>query len=137
MPSDTSDRPRPLIEIAPRGPYLVSGVETLVDADGRACEAEPNMALCRCGHSGSKPFCDGAHVSHGFTGELRTDFPAKRDHVGRDVTVSYNKSICAHAEYDRGDRTEAYLRERVRFLLSLPNPNLVAQLRRTVPVSRS
>jgi uncharacterized Fe-S cluster protein YjdI len=37
-------------------------------------------------------------VSHDFTGELRTDFPAKRDYVGRDVTVSYNKSICAHAE---------------------------------------
>ena len=43
----------------------------------------------------------------------------------------------ALAEYDRGDRTEDYVRERVRFLLSLPNPNLVAQLRRTVPVSRS
>ena len=97
MASDTSDRPRPLIEIAPRGPYLVSGVETFVDADGRPCGAEPNMALCRCGHSGSKPFCDGAHVSHGFTGELRTDFPAKRDYVGRNVTVSYNKSICSHA----------------------------------------
>ena len=74
----------------------MSGVETLVDPHGRACGAEPTMALCRCGHSGSKPFCDGAHVSHGFTGELRTDFPAKRDYVGRDVTVSYNKSICAH-----------------------------------------
>lgn len=72
MAADTSDRPGPLIEIAPRGPYLVSGVETFVDADGRPCGAEPNMALCRCGHSGSKPFCDGAHVSHGFTGELRT-----------------------------------------------------------------
>ena len=36
-------------------------------------------------------------MSHGFTGELRTDFPATRDYVGRDVTVFYNKSICAHA----------------------------------------
>ena len=43
----------------------------------------------------------------------------------------------ALAEYDRGDRTEAYLRERVRFLLSLPNPNLVARLRETARVSRS
>ncbi len=34
----------------------------------------------------------------------------------------------ALAEYDRGDRDDAYLRERVRFLLTLPNPELVPQL---------
>ncbi len=43
----------------------------------------------------------------------------------------------AIAEYDRGDRSEAYVRARLQFLLSLPNPNLVAQLRRPARVSRS
>jgi uncharacterized Fe-S cluster protein YjdI len=98
MSSGTSDRKPPTIQVAPRGPYLVGGVEILVDTDGRPCEAEPSMALCRCGYSGSKPFCDGAHVSHDFSGELRTDFSNKRDYSGRDVTVSYNASIRAHAK---------------------------------------
>ena len=96
MPSETSDLTRPVIKIAPRGPYLVSGVETRLDADGRPRGAEPNMALCRCGHSASKPLCDGTHVPCGFTGELRADFPAKRDYVGRDVAVHYTRAICAH-----------------------------------------
>ena len=96
MPSKTADHARARIEIASRGPYVASGVETLEDATGRECQVTPTMSLCRCGHSGSKPFCDGAHVSRGFTGELGSGDSAKRDYVGRDITVSYRASICAH-----------------------------------------
>jgi CDGSH-type Zn-finger protein len=31
-------------------------------------EGKEQVALCRCGHSGRKPFCDGAHKQHGFQG---------------------------------------------------------------------
>jgi CDGSH-type Zn-finger protein len=35
-------------------------------ADGRVYELRNRVALCRCGASGNKPFCDGSHVATGF-----------------------------------------------------------------------
>lgn len=52
------------IEIRARenGPYLVSGPAVLVDADGNESEIQgKTVALCRCGGSANKPFCDGTH----------------------------------------------------------------------------
>jgi 3-phenylpropionate/trans-cinnamate dioxygenase ferredoxin subunit len=48
------------------GPYLVSGVVGLTDADGNIYPARTKMALCRCGGSTTKPFCDGTHSKIGF-----------------------------------------------------------------------
>jgi CDGSH-type Zn-finger protein len=53
------------------GPYLVAGSATLVDADGNTYEVGDPIALCRCGHSGTKPFCDGAHERAGFAAQER------------------------------------------------------------------
>jgi CDGSH-type Zn-finger protein len=50
------------------GPLIVRGDFRLVDADG--VEFDPGrdtVALCRCGKSGIKPFCDGTHKKAGFT----------------------------------------------------------------------
>jgi CDGSH-type Zn-finger protein len=49
------------------GPLWVRGGVTVLSADGRAYEVRNRVALCRCGASGNKPFCDGSHVSSGFT----------------------------------------------------------------------
>ena len=44
------------------GPYLVAGTATYTDADGLEQTTQGSMiALCRCGHSANKPFCDGTH----------------------------------------------------------------------------
>jgi hypothetical protein len=43
------------------GPYLVEGNVTLIDPDGNACDVDRTIALCRCGLSATKPFCDGSH----------------------------------------------------------------------------
>jgi CDGSH-type Zn-finger protein len=43
------------------GPYLVQGDATLIDADGNAYTVDETIALCRCGLSATKPFCDGSH----------------------------------------------------------------------------
>ncbi|HET7560103.1 MAG TPA: CDGSH iron-sulfur domain-containing protein [Limnochordia bacterium] len=49
------------IKVRDNGPYLVSGTFELVDAEGNRFETKETIALCRCGHSGTKPFCDGSH----------------------------------------------------------------------------
>jgi len=48
------------------GPYLVKGPISVVDADGNEYEVNDTIALCRCGHSSTKPFCDGAHERSNF-----------------------------------------------------------------------
>jgi 3-phenylpropionate/trans-cinnamate dioxygenase ferredoxin subunit len=57
------------IKIRPNGPYLVSGSIELQDGDGNVVplpEGRPMVALCRCGGSVTKPFCDGTHSKIGF-----------------------------------------------------------------------
>jgi CDGSH-type Zn-finger protein len=55
------------ITVRPTGPYRVSGPFKLVDVDGKEFElpdgwdADRPIALCRCGHSSIKPFCDSTH----------------------------------------------------------------------------
>ena len=50
------------------GPYLVSGPLSLVDHEGNAFDLgdKDTIALCRCGASSNKPFCDGSHKTSGF-----------------------------------------------------------------------
>jgi len=48
------------------GPYLVKGA-VVVDAEGNEFRSEhQKIALCRCGASTNKPFCDGTHSKLGF-----------------------------------------------------------------------
>lgn len=57
------------VNIRDNGPYLVEGPIKLVDAEGNAYPldtSKPAIALCRCGASGNRPFCDGSHKSTGF-----------------------------------------------------------------------
>ncbi len=51
------------------GPYIIAGSATYVDADGNE-QTTPGqaVALCRCGQSANKPFCDGYHNNTGFEG---------------------------------------------------------------------
>ncbi len=50
------------------GPLVVRGPVRLIDPDGRPIEnGRTPVALCRCGKSRTKPFCDGTHKLIGFT----------------------------------------------------------------------
>lgn len=58
------------IEAYPDGPLIVRGQVEIIDADGRVIEPQRRtVALCRCGASLIKPWCDGTHKLSGF----RTD----------------------------------------------------------------
>ncbi len=55
------------ITVLDNGPYLVKGPVLLLDAEGNEFRAERStIALCRCGRSMTKPFCDGTHAKTGF-----------------------------------------------------------------------
>ena len=55
------------ITVLDNGPYLVKGPVLLLDAEGNEFRAErATVALCRCGESTNKPFCDGTHSKAGF-----------------------------------------------------------------------
>ena len=55
------------------GPYLIRGAVELIDADGGIydTQAKETIALCRCGGSTTKPFCDGTHSKTGFAAAER------------------------------------------------------------------
>lgn len=57
------------IKVREDGPYRVTGPITVVDADGSRFTLPDDgrpVALCRCGGSTTKPFCDGTHSKIGF-----------------------------------------------------------------------
>jgi CDGSH-type Zn-finger protein len=65
------------------GPYLVKGATKLrlVDADGNEFPIKSDtIALCRCGGSTNKPFCDGTHSKVGFQGAEKAVREADKGH---------------------------------------------------------
>ncbi len=65
------------ITVRPNGPYRIQGPITLVDVDGNQFELPETeiIALCRCGASKNKPFCDRSHREIGFRPETRARPP--------------------------------------------------------------
>lgn len=53
----------------PDGPLYVHGRLRILNPDGTLLREDSRMALCRCGESHRKPFCDGTHRSNGFKAE--------------------------------------------------------------------
>ena len=70
MPDDVE------IKVRENGPYRIRGPITVIDADGNEYDLAPyekngTIALCRCGGSTTKPFCDGTHSKLGFDAATR------------------------------------------------------------------
>jgi len=62
------------IRIRDNGPLVVEGPITVVDAEGKPLTVpseKPAVALCRCGNSANKPFCDGSHKAANFESVIR------------------------------------------------------------------
>jgi len=106
-----------MIKITNNGPYLVSGNipitietigtnangESLEWVHGRAIEAPEFYALCRCGGSSSKPFCDGTHKKIGFDGtETASREPYAQQAVvtqGPTMVLEDAQALCAYARF--------------------------------------
>ena len=107
----------PRVVVTKNGPYLVSGSvpmarQTIVaDQEGGSQqwrESHPfppqeSYALCRCGHSGNKPFCDGTHKKIGFEGTETADRRPYREQAqlmeGPALDLSDAESLCAFARF--------------------------------------
>jgi CDGSH-type Zn-finger protein len=68
-PKPTADCPTKITPYR-NGPYLVRGPFVMVDQNGNEIEQKRRVvALCRCGRSQIRPFCDGTHKAIGFRAE--------------------------------------------------------------------
>lgn len=56
------------IEVTPNGPYLIKTECLIVHSNGKEETKNGTIALCRCGSSSNKPYCDGGHRKIGFEG---------------------------------------------------------------------
>src|SRR6476469_2898844 len=105
---------KPKILPLPNGPYyLINDMEPKVVENIKNFKGEPlsttvGIALCRCGKSNRKPFCDGTHSIIGFSSQnvnlnendtnKLTIKNKRRDYVGKEITIHDNRKICSHAK---------------------------------------
>lgn len=108
--------PQPALAAAPNGPLLVNaplpvyrrravhsehGEPLAWETTGRL-ETRERYALCRCGSSDNKPFCDGTHARIGFAADDTASATYdERSNVlgGTGITVRDDRSICVHAGF--------------------------------------
>jgi len=82
-------------------------VENLQNSKDEPLSTVSGVALCRCGASKNKPFCDGTHSIIGFStdnkdigsnsGEKKITKNKRKDYVGKKITIHDNRIICSHA----------------------------------------
>jgi CDGSH-type Zn-finger protein len=114
----------PSITTTPNGPYLVSGARLVVKVPVHTEQGEPiawatgptiptneRYALCRCGHSARKPFCDGTHARIEFEAdESDAGSYAERSkaYEGTGVVVRDDRSICVHSGFCGNEVTNVW-----------------------------
>jgi CDGSH-type Zn-finger protein/truncated hemoglobin YjbI len=88
------------VVVVSRGPYLTANAP-LADWLDVEISPRPLAALCRCGQSQLKPFCDGTHAEIDFDdAKSPTRVPDRRDRYdGVQVTVLDNRGLCAHSGF--------------------------------------
>jgi CDGSH-type Zn-finger protein len=98
-PAGAKDKEKISIEVSRDGPYIVRNLTHLRNSRGVFIESQPIMTLCRCGGSGTKPFCNGTHAKIGFRGDKGPDrLPDKLDtYEGKKLIIHDNRGVCSHA----------------------------------------
>lgn len=65
--TDNDSHGKLILKLMKNGPVLVEGTYNIQETEDHFRQSDKNMALCRCGSSSNKPFCDGTHKEIGFT----------------------------------------------------------------------
>jgi CDGSH-type Zn-finger protein/ferredoxin len=88
-----------VIRLSPNGPLLVKNVVRFVNWLGEPLPCRPLMALCRCGASATKPYCDGSHAKIEFNDAKDPGrLPDRCDtYVGEQVAILDNRATCQHS----------------------------------------
>ena len=88
----------PVILPKENGPYIIKGLRNLSDESG-AVATKGTIALCRCGRSTNKPFCDGTHSKIGFdsSNQSGSNHDQVNTYVGESITIHDNRKTCSHA----------------------------------------
>src|SRR5580704_7939742 len=89
------------IRVSLDGPYVVANLPEFRNWLGEELPHKPEMELCRCGQSSSKPFCDGTHATTNFSGAKDPNrVPDKRTaYTGQQIEIFDNRGICAHSGF--------------------------------------
>ncbi len=105
--SGKKDAPKPIIIPTPNGPYIYINdftpkeVKGLTNSKGEKQSHMNSAALCRCGQSESKPFCDSTHGKIHFNDRRETDghMDERMNYEAVKITIHDNRGICAHAGF--------------------------------------
>ncbi len=91
----------PSIKLGKNGPLVLSGLDILEQDNSLKVDTKRTIALCRCGNSKTKPYCDGTHGKTDFS-----DINEKQDvegvinsYAGKLITINHDAKICAHIGY--------------------------------------
>lgn len=110
--TDDNDQVKPKILPLVNGPYYLINdmepkiVDNLQNSKGEPLSTTRGIALCRCGASKNKPFCDGTHGTIGFSSLNKTlnendnekrIKDKRRNYFGKEITIHDNRKICSHA----------------------------------------
>jgi CDGSH-type Zn-finger protein/truncated hemoglobin YjbI len=89
------------IRVALDGPYLVTNLKQFTNWLGEEVPRAPQMALCRCGQSSIKPYCDGTHAQSGFSGvkDPKKVSDQRDGYKGQQIEIFDNRGICAHSGF--------------------------------------
>lgn len=91
-----------IITPAKNGPYVVQNLESVTESVGLPNKTEKEtVALCRCGKSHTKPYCDGTHGKIDFDDAKQIDRVERKidTYIGKKITIHDARGICSHAGY--------------------------------------
>ena len=84
------------ISTSTNGPLVLTNLNQLTEANGNAFKVDKlSIALCRCGESKHKPFCDGTHGKIGWTDEKGDGRQPRRvdSYAGKEITIHDDKRL--------------------------------------------